>query len=31
VLLTPSDVDKLLSSMAGMVAANRRERGVLLN
>jgi urease subunit gamma len=29
--LTPSDVDKLLLSMAGIVAANRRERGVRLN
>jgi urease subunit gamma len=31
VRLTPSDVDKLLLSMAGIVAQNRRERGVLLN
>jgi urease gamma subunit len=31
VRLTPSDVDKLLPSMAGIVAANRRERGVALN
>jgi urease subunit gamma len=31
VRLTPSDVDKLLLSMAGIVAANRRERGVRLN
>ena len=30
-LLTPSDVDKLLLSMAGMVAERRRERGVPLN
>jgi urease subunit gamma len=29
--LTPSDVDKLLLSMAGMVASNRRDRGVRLN
>jgi urease gamma subunit len=31
VRLTPSDVDKLLLSMAGIVATNRRERGVRLN
>jgi urease subunit gamma len=31
VLLTPSDVDKLLLSMAGLVAERRRERGVPLN
>jgi urease gamma subunit len=31
VLLTPSDVDKLLLSMAGLVAENRRARGVPLN
>jgi len=31
VLLTPSDVDKLLLSVAGMVAADRRGRGVPLN
>jgi urease subunit gamma len=31
VLLTPSDVDKLLLSMAGIVAERRRERGVPLN
>jgi urease subunit gamma len=31
VRLTPSDVDKLLLSMAGLVAAGRRERGVRLN
>jgi urease subunit gamma len=31
VRLTPSDVDKLLLSMAGLVAAARRERGVKLN
>lgn len=30
-LLTPSDVDKLLLSMAGIVAERRRERGVPLN
>ena len=30
-LLTPSDVDKLLLSVAGMVAADRRGRGVPLN
>ncbi len=30
-LLTPSDVDKLLLSVAGMVARDRRGRGVLLN
>lgn len=30
-LLTPSDVDKLLLSMAGLVAERRRERGVPLN
>ncbi|KQY56889.1 MULTISPECIES: urease subunit gamma [Nocardioides] len=29
--LTPSDIDKLLLSVAGMVARDRRERGVLLN
>jgi len=29
--LTPSDVDKLLLSVAGMVARDRRERGVKLN
>lgn len=30
-LLTPSDTEKLLLSVAGMVARDRRERGVLLN
>ena len=29
--LTPSDTDKLLLSVAGMVARDRRDRGVLLN
>jgi urease subunit gamma len=29
--LTPSDQDKLLLSVAGMIARDRRERGVLLN
>ncbi|MCX4768895.1 urease subunit gamma [Streptomyces sp. NBC_01260] len=29
--LTPSDTDKLLLSVAGMVARDRRERGVRLN
>lgn len=29
--LTPSDTEKLLLSVAGMVARDRRERGVLLN
>jgi urease subunit gamma len=29
--LTPSDTDKLLLSMAGLVAERRRERGVPLN
>ena len=29
--LTPSDQDKLLLAVAGMVARDRRERGVLLN
>ncbi len=29
--LSPSDVDKLLVSMAGLVARDRRARGVLLN
>jgi urease gamma subunit len=29
--LTPSDQDKLLLSVAGMVARERRERGVRLN
>jgi urease subunit gamma len=29
--LTPSDTEKLLLSMAGMLARDRRERGVLLN
>jgi len=29
--LTPSDTDKLLLSVAGMIARDRRERGVLLN
>lgn len=29
--LTPSDTDKLLLSVAGMVARDRKERGVLLN
>jgi urease subunit gamma len=29
--LTPSDVDKLLLSMAALVARERRERGVKLN
>lgn len=28
---TPSDTEKLLLSVAGMVARDRRERGVLLN
>jgi urease subunit gamma len=31
VLLTPSDQEKLLLAVAGMVARDRRERGVLLN
>jgi urease subunit gamma len=31
VRLSPSDVDKLLVSMAAMVARDRRERGVRLN
>lgn len=30
-LLTPGDVEKLLLSVAGMVARDRRDRGVLLN
>jgi urease subunit gamma len=30
-LLTPSDQEKLLLSMAGMIARERRERGVKLN
>ncbi|GAB6936948.1 urease subunit gamma [Isoptericola variabilis] len=29
--LLPSDTEKLLLSVAGMVARDRRERGVLLN
>jgi len=29
--LTPSDQEKLLLSVAGMIARDRRERGVLLN
>jgi len=29
--LTPADVDKLLLSLAAMVARDRRERGVRLN
>lgn len=29
--LTPSDTEKLLLSVAGMVARDRRSRGVLLN
>ena len=29
--LTPSDVDRLLLSMAAMVARDRRARGVVLN
>jgi urease gamma subunit len=29
--LTPSDQDKLLLSMAGLIARERRERGVRLN
>lgn len=29
--LTPGDVEKLLLSVAGMVARDRRDRGVLLN
>jgi urease subunit gamma len=29
--LTPSDKDKLLLSVAGMVARDRKERGVILN
>ncbi|MGB3895575.1 urease subunit gamma [Mycolicibacter sinensis] len=29
--LVPSDLEKLLLSVAGMVARDRRERGVLLN
>jgi urease gamma subunit len=31
VLLTPSDQEKLLLAVAGMVARDRLERGVLLN
>jgi urease subunit gamma len=31
VFLTPSDTEKLLLSVAGMVARDRRERGVVLN
>lgn len=30
-LLTPSDTEKLMLSVAGMLARDRRERGVLLN
>ena len=30
-LLTPSDQDKLLLAVAGMIARDRRERGVKLN
>lgn len=29
--LTPSDTEKLLLSVAGMIARDRRERGVALN
>ncbi|HLR96336.1 MAG TPA: urease subunit gamma [Jiangellaceae bacterium] len=29
--LVPSDTEKLLLSVAGMIARDRRERGVLLN
>lgn len=29
--LTPSDTEKLLMSVAGMLARDRRDRGVLLN
>lgn len=29
--LTPADRDKLLLSVAGMVARDRRERGIVLN
>lgn len=29
--LTPSDTEKLLMSVAGMVARDRRERGIKLN
>jgi urease subunit gamma len=29
--LTPSDVEKLLLAVAGMVARDRQQRGVLLN
>lgn len=29
--LTPSDTEKLLLAVAGMVARDRRQRGVLLN
>lgn len=29
--LTPSDTEKLLLSVAGMVARDRKQRGVLLN
>ncbi|MGH3263552.1 MAG: urease subunit gamma, partial [Trebonia sp.] len=29
--LTPSDTEKLMLSVAGMVARDRRARGVLLN
>lgn len=29
--LTPSDQEKLLLAVAGMIARDRRERGVLLN
>jgi urease subunit gamma len=29
--LSPADQDKLLLSMAGLIARERRERGVLLN
>ena len=29
--LSPADKDKLLLSMAGLIARERRERGVLLN
>ena len=30
-LLTPSDQDKLLLQVAGIIARDRRERGLLLN
>lgn len=29
--LVPSDIEKLLLSVAGMIARDRRERGILLN